>query len=194
MSQELPEWVEDRLEHDNNRDLQQRHVAEVIVNGDRPYYNVRGVRAEIKGDFDKDTVRARLDELVEQGVLREELMNRGYIYWLKEQESDWPIPPDVEVEAITNEPTVSEFFSRPHVVIASIGFLGTAIAGVVVWLGTLQSAGSITLPWSATEVLTIGLLTMLLSYLAIFSSMIVWILDKGVGELDEGLLNRFGRS
>ncbi|OIB56155.1 hypothetical protein [Natrialba sp. SSL1] len=188
MSQELPKWVEDRLEHDNSRDLQQRHVVEVVVNGDRSYYNVRFVRAEIKGDFDKDTVRSRLDELAEQGVLKTELINRGNIYWLNESKSDWPIPPDVEVEASSDEPTVSDFFSRPHVIIASIGFLGAAIAGVIVWVGTLQSGGSITLPWTATATLTAGLFAMLISYLAIFSSMIVWILDKGIGDLDLSLV------
>lgn len=193
MAQELPEWVENRLEHDNNRDLQQRHVAEVIVNSDRPYYNVRFVRAELRGDFDKDTVRSRLDELAEQGVLNTELINRGNIYWLNRSESDWPVPKDVEVGPSSDEPTVTEFFSRIYVLFASVGFLGTAIAGVVVWLGTLQSGGSITLPWSATELLTIGLLIMLASYLAIFTSMIVWILEKGIGDLDREFLERFER-
>ncbi|WMT10303.1 hypothetical protein NP511_22165 (plasmid) [Natrinema thermotolerans] len=95
---ELPEWVQDPLEIDNNRTLQQHHVAEVLVHEERPYYTIRRIKAELDGNFDRETIRDRLREMEELGVIGQESVNNGTIYWLDREESDWPIPPDVRVE------------------------------------------------------------------------------------------------
>lgn len=185
MVEDLPEWVEDRLEHDNNRRLQQRHVAEIIVNGDRPYYNVRRIRAELKGDFDNDTVRSRLNELVEQDVLATEMMNRGNIYWLKDDDSDWPIPPDVEVVPVDDELTVSEFFSQPYVAVASLGAFFAVVSGIVIWVALLQDVGAISYPLSTQTVLQWGLLLILVSLVFISASGVLWIAEKTFGSFDK---------
>lgn len=185
MSDTLPDWIIERLDFDNNRKLQQRPVAEVFIEGNRPYYNVRRIKAEIEGQYDKDTVRTRLNELVEQGILKQEQMNKGGIYWLDRPESEWPIPPDANVEPDDDEPTVSEFFGQLYVQTASIGILGATISGILIWAGSLQASNVFALPVSSTEVLSYGLTAILVSYIVIILALVIWVLERGAGDVSD---------
>jgi len=184
MDWKLPEWIEDRLEFDHNRELQQHHVAEILVHGGRPYYTIRRIRADLEGEFDRDTIRTRLSEMEELGVIKQESVNNGTVYWLNRKESEWPIPPDVKVEGDANETTVREFIAQPYVQIFALGVFFATASGIVIWYGALQSVGAVSSPFSETRLLSYGLTTILSSYLAIVTAVLVWVLQKALGTID----------
>lgn len=190
---ELPEWVQDPLEIDNNCTLQQHHVAEVLVYGERPYYTIRRIKAELDGNFDRETIRDRLREMEELGVIGQESVNNGTIYWLDREESDWPIPPDVRVEGDNSEPTVREFIGQPHVQVLAIGIFAATISGMIVWFGSLQSIGTVSSPFSTTRILSVGLTTILMSYIAIVFAFLIWVLQKGWETVEIDIAPLLGR-
>jgi len=185
--EDLPKEIESRIDTaDYDLELTQGHVALEFVHGDRPFYNVAQMHAALGRDVSTDTVRARLDELHERDVLSRQQVNNGNIYWLNQPESDWPLPPDVEVEPERDELTVNEWRQRPDVQTAA-GSVFLAIAGTAVTLiGTFQSAGYYQLPVSATDIIAAGLTAGIMSYLGLFFAGLFWIFDTP--DLDEGLL------
>ncbi|MFC6764570.1 hypothetical protein [Natrinema soli] len=193
MNSDLPEWVQEPLELDNNRELQQRHVAKVLYHGDRPYYPIRRIKAELDGEFDRDTIRERLSEMEELGVIDQESVNNGIIYWLDREESDWPIPSDVRVEGDNSDPTIQEFIGQPHIQILSIGIFAATISGMIVWFGSLQSIGTVSSPFSTTQILSVGLTSILVSYIAIVFAFLIWVLQKGWETLEIDIDQLFGR-
>lgn len=184
MEWDLPDWIEETLEFKNTRDLQQHHVAEILVHGERPYYTLRRIRADLDGEFDRDTIRSRLSEMEELGIIEQESVNNGTIYWLDQGISDWPIPPDVKVEQSSDVMTVNEFISQSYVQILAIGIFAATVSGLIIWFGSLQSAGAVSSPFSTARILSSGLTTILVSYIAIILGLLVWILQKGVGTVD----------
>lgn len=189
MSWDLPERIEERLRFDHNRDLQQHHVAEVLVHGDRPYYNIRRIESELSGKFDRGTIRDRLNEMEERGVINQERMNNGTIYWLVHEDSNWPVPPDVRVGP-ADEKTVSEFFGQSHVLFIAFGVLLSILSGPILWAGALQSGGSITTPISTQTLLSSGLSAIFFAYGFILLGILFWILEVVPREI--GLRDIFG--
>lgn len=185
--EDLPDEIASRIDTaDYDLELTQGHVALEFVHGDRSFYNVAQMHAALGRDVSTDTVRARLDELNERDVLSRQQVNNGNIYWLNQSESDWPIPPDVEVEPERDELTVNEWRQRPDVQTAA-GSVFLAIAGTAVTLiGTFQSAGYYQLLVSATDVIAVGLTAGIMSYLGLFFAGLFWIFDTP--DLDEGPL------
>lgn len=178
IDEDLPEDIESRIDTaDYDLDLTQGHVALEFVHGDRSFYNVAQMHAALGRDVSTDTVRARLDELHERDVLSRQQVNNGNIYWLNQPESDWPIPPDVEVEPERDELTVNEWRQRGDVQIAA-GSVFLAIAGTAITLiGTFQSAGHYQLPVAPAEVIAVGLTAGIMSYLGLFFAGLFWIFD-----------------
>lgn len=185
--EDLPDEIASRIDTaDYDLELTQGHVALEFVHGDRSFYNVAQMHAALERDVSTDTVRARLDELNERDVLSRQQVNNGNIYWLNQSESDWPIPPDVEVEPERDELTVNEWRQRPDVQTAA-GSVFLAIAGTAVTLiGTFQSAGYYQLPVSPTDVIAVGLTAGIMSYLGLFFAGLFWVFDTP--DLDEGPL------
>lgn len=185
--EDLPDEIASRIDTaDYDLELTQGHVALEFVHGDRSFYNVAQMHAALGRDVSTDTVRARLDELNERDVLSRQQINNGNIYWLNQSESDWPIPPDVEVEPKRDDLTVNEWRQRPDVQTAA-GSVFLAIAGTAVTLiGTFQSAGYYQLPVSATDVISVGLTAGIMSYLGLFFAGLIWIFDTP--DLEEGPL------
>lgn len=185
--EDLPDEIASRIDTvDYDLELTQGHVALEFVHGDRPFYNVAQMHAALGRDVSTDTVRARLNELHERDVLSRQQVNNGNIYWLNQPESDWPIPPDAEVEPDRGELTVNEWRQRPDVQTAA-GSVFLAIAGTAVTLiGTFQSAGYYQLPVSATDVISVGLTAGIMSYLGLFFAGLIWIFDTP--DLEEGPL------
>ncbi|MFB6070512.1 MAG: hypothetical protein ABEJ76_05755 [Halanaeroarchaeum sp.] len=140
---ELPEWIEDKLEFNTDRRLQQRHVAEVFFEEDeRPFLTRRQVQSRLKGDYTRGPVIERLKELVEIGVLENDPQSGGDLYWLSNDKSEWPIPPDVTVEPVEDEMTVSEFFSLESIQV-TLGGIGSILLGSwLVWIGGFMGAGN----------------------------------------------------
>lgn len=174
----LPDWIESRIEKGSyDMDLTQRHVALEFVHGDRPFYNVAQMHAALGSDVTSDTVRSRMDELHERDVLVRQQLNNGNVYWLNNDESDWPIPPDVEVEPKTEELTVSEWRQKPYVQIAA-GSVLLAIVGTAITLaGTFQAGGYYQLPVSANSIIAFGLTAGITSYFGLFLAGVIWVFD-----------------
>lgn len=186
MPRELPDWILNRLELNPRVELTQRAVIEIIYHGNRPFYNVRRVKGELEDEYDRDTVRARLNELVELGVLRSEQINRGDIYWLNNDKSDWPVPPDVTVETVDESLRVSELMSRWYTEVAAIAILTIIFGSAVIWVGTLGLLDVVTLPFPSAESISVGLTSILLSYILIGTAIVGGAIEfgvKGEGEL-----------
>jgi hypothetical protein len=181
---ELPDWVETRIDTpDSNRSITQYQVVKEFVKGDRPYYNVSRMHAAVGGNVSTDTVQSRMDELVERDVLKSEKVNNGYIYWLDDEDSDWPIPPDVAVEPEHSEPTVSEWKSNGYVQLAAFSLTIVVIGTAVTLLGTFQAGGFYRTPWEASEIIAVGLSAGIVSYFGLLLSGLLWVFD--VDELPE---------
>lgn len=180
MDWDLPEWIENKLDINRNRDIQQHHVAELMVNGDRPYYNIDRLEADL--DASDDTIRERLREMGNKGVVKKEDVNNGNVYWINYDESQWPIPPDTDVEGSTDEQTVTEFFGQRYVVFMAVGVLMSMIAGPIIWMGTFQAGGQLALPLQAENVLAGGLLAIFFAYAFILIGILVWVIDKGFSD------------
>lgn len=180
---ELPDWVASRIEEPNyNKDLTQRGVAQEFVHGDRPFYNVSQMHAALGGSVSDDTVRSRLKELNERDVLQLQEVNNGKIYWLDMPESNWPIPPDVDVEPKTTEITLSEWRSQTHIQTAAASILIAILGTAVTLVGVFQTGGYYQLPISGSELITYGLSAALMSYVGLFASGAMWIFAQSAPE------------
>lgn len=119
---ELPDDLAPKVEFDEQYEVQDHHVVEVFLQSEPPYLSVGQVAAEL--DMSKQGVRNRLATLEELDVLDSAPGANGRIYWLQDDRSDWPIPPDVAVESVSDETTVAELWARRHV---KLGVLSTGL-------------------------------------------------------------------
>lgn len=172
---ELPDWIASRIDTpDNDRSLTQYQVSKEFVKDKRPYYNVSRMHAALGGGVSTDTVQSRLDELVQRDVLKSEKVNNGFIYWVDYDDSDWPIPSDVEVEPKRTEPTVSEWKRFNYVQTAAFSLLLAVIGTAITLLGTFQIEGYYTTPFAPSEIIAWGLTFGILSYFGLFISGLLW--------------------
>jgi hypothetical protein len=176
---ELPDDIESRLDTANfDKELTQKHVALEFVYGDRPFYNVAQMHAALGNDVSTDTVRTRMDELHERDILERQIINNGNVYWLKSEDSDWPIPPDVEVEPERTEPTVTEWRQEPHIQISAGSILLAVLGTAVVLVGTFQTGGYYQLPFPATDIIAAGLSLGIFSYIGFLLAGVAWVFGQ----------------
>lgn len=176
--EDLPDEIASRIDPiDYDKDLTQRNVALEFVHGDRPYYNVTKMQAAVGSEVSTDTVRARLEELHERDILKRERINNGDIYWLDCEESDWPVPRDVEVEPEQTEPTISEWRQRDYVQVAALSVTLAVIGTAITLIGTFQAGEYYQLPIATGDILAVGLSIGLMSYFGLFLAGLVWIFD-----------------
>jgi hypothetical protein len=180
MIDELPSDLTEPLDDDFQNDLMQRHVLEVLLEGERAFYSISQVEQSL--DASRETIRDRLNEMVELGVLKKDAINNGDIWWINQPESEHPIPPDVTVHPEKQEQTVSELFDRIPVRIAGIAVTCSVVGGVIVSVGALGTL--MPLPVETDYLIALGLASMFVSYLLFLMSAIVWLLDKSL--LPEG--------
>jgi hypothetical protein len=117
-----------------------------------------------------------MSELCERGVLKKETVNTGSVYWLDREDSEWPLPPDVEVEPKREEPTVQEWIRRPYALVGVLSILASLLGSMVLIIGVLQSSGSFQSPLSVTRILTYGITMGMMSVSGIALSFIMWLL------------------
>ncbi|WP_255169430.1 hypothetical protein [Natrononativus amylolyticus] len=92
---ELPPWIDERLDPDLNRKLSQRHVVETMVGAERPFFSAEQVRARVRPDVSRETVRNRLNELREIDVVSAETYPDSItLYYVNHPESNWPLSPE----------------------------------------------------------------------------------------------------
>lgn len=158
---DLPNRIHEKLGEPNaDYELQPHAVAQVFVEAEEPYLTRRQVQSRLNGEYDKKTVLSRLDLLVELDVLRADVHPGGTIYWLETETSEWPIPPDVDVEPLREDVTVVEFVNKNSVRAAAIGI------GAVMLSSLLQFGGVALANFTvATKLMAISYL---LGYLLLF--------------------------
>lgn len=165
---DLPEEIEEELGPPNyDFELTPHAVAQVFVEEEvRPFLTRRQVEQRLAGGFDKSTVNTRLSELVELDILGQDTHKNGTLYWLKHEDSAWPVPPDVDVEPIRDEPTVGEFFRRQPVKLSAFGIAANLFATILVWFGGLLGGSGFTIPIITPTVMIIsGLLLIMVGWI-----------------------------
>jgi len=176
----LPSEDRDRIDADHDETLIEP-IAEILYRRDRPWYTRDQIRIRLKEEYNNDvtnpTIDERLDDLLEIELIKRERIGQTDIFYYNSDDSEWPIPPDVEVEPANDEMTVSEFFGKTYVQWAGMGVLAILFGGIIMWLGSLQASNAIALPFNSSEILAIGLLTFLISYGLLLISVLVAILD-----------------
>ncbi|ELY40060.1 helix-turn-helix domain-containing protein [Natronorubrum tibetense] len=91
----LPPWIDTRIDDDLNKKLTQRHVVETMFAADRPYFSAEQIRARVRPDVSKETVRLRLNELLEMDVIAVETYPESItLYYINHPESQWPLSPE----------------------------------------------------------------------------------------------------
>ncbi|ELY96256.1 hypothetical protein [Natrialba taiwanensis] len=91
----LPPWVENRIEHNLDKKLTQRHVVETMLEAERPYFSAEQIRVRVQPDVSKETVRLRLNELRERDVIAADTYPESItLYYLNHPESNWPLSPE----------------------------------------------------------------------------------------------------
>ncbi len=70
----LPSWVSRELENDRkvNTKLTDKHVVETMHEAGRPRFSVQQIRDRVRPDVSKVTVRNRLRDLEERGIVATE--------------------------------------------------------------------------------------------------------------------------
>jgi hypothetical protein len=177
MESELSDDIETALEFDPNKEVQDRHIVEVFVDSDRPYLSRKQVQQEI--DLSSQGTRGRLEALEEQGVLDSDVAGGGRLYWIADERSGWPIPPDVDVEPTRDEETVTEFVSRFPVQVTGLGLALMLLGAVLTTLFTLALAYEVTVPVVGTSQLLVWAIGAVFVGIAFcVGGMATWILNR----------------
>lgn len=91
----LPTWIDDRLDPTLDRKLTQRHVVDVMLESDRPFFSITQLQSRVGPTVSGETVRNRLDELREIDVVAAETYPETItLYYVNHPESRWPLSPD----------------------------------------------------------------------------------------------------
>lgn len=177
MTDDIPEWIEDRLEFDPGKEVQDSHIVRVFLDSDRPYLTRKQVENEI--GLSSQETRDRLLDLEERGLLRSEAAGGGRIYWIDDEKSAWPIPPDVEVEPVTDELTVAEVFSRQPVQFAAVGILVMIAGALLTTLFVVALAYDISLVLFETEQLLLwAIMAVFVGIAFCFGGLTVWAMER----------------
>lgn len=140
----LPDWIEEKLYVNEDYGVQLHFYVEAFLETDDPWLSVSYISSEL--GVSRVTTRKQLTKLDELGILDSDTGANGRIYWVHDNRSDYPIPPDVEVEPMEepDELTVSELTDRGDVMLglgatvaALIGslFIAVAIASAIIGVG-----------------------------------------------------------
>lgn len=137
---EMPPWIDEKIRFSNEREVQDHHILQTFREKEKPFISVSTLTSE--HGIGKGGMRKRLAALVELDILESTAGANGHVYWIKDDRSDWPIPPDVEVEPVddSDELTVSEVVDRDYTrawgiavvaAFAASGLLTISLAGLV---------------------------------------------------------------
>lgn len=160
----LPPWISEQLPEVGrvNTKLSQKHIVESMYRADRPFFSLKQIQQRIKPDVSKVTVRNRLDELDERGVVATETFENSLtLYYINHPESEWPLSPEGE-RALKGESDgtanpLREFLQHPRIhlifreeLLRSIAWAGLSLFG---WAILISSSNQL----SATVWTVIGL-------------------------------------
>ncbi|WP_222917315.1 hypothetical protein [Natrinema sp. SYSU A 869] len=91
----LPTWIDERIDPTLDKKLTQRHVVEVMIESDRPFFSIQQLQSRVSPTVSKETVRNRLNELREIDVVAAETYPETItLYYVNHPESPWPLSPE----------------------------------------------------------------------------------------------------
>lgn len=174
---DLPDEIEEKLPVDNSYDVQYHHYLKAILDQDEPWASVSTIeRATGKSD---ETVRTRLADLEKLDVVGSGPGANGYIYWIKREKSEWPIPPDCEVDPVdeNEELSVSDLADRRDVSLAAgaVFFALYASLAIAVPLGDAIAGVGILSPQLADTLILTGFATAVGAVLFGVAALGVWV-------------------
>jgi Fe2+ or Zn2+ uptake regulation protein len=164
----LPPWISEQLPEDGrvNTKLTQQHVIESMNQAERPFFSLQQIQQQIKPDVSKVTVRNRLDELEERGIIATNTFDKSLtIYYINHPESEWPLSPEgkqaLNGESVGTADPLGDFLQHPRVrqifreeLLRSIGWAGLGLFG---WAILVSSSSQ--LPVAIWTVLGLPILT-----------------------------------
>lgn len=175
----LPDDIRDRIDADPEGTLLEP-IAEILYEKrDRPFFSKRHIESRLRDRYNQETttktIGDRLDELMaDEWVTRKRVGGTDIFYW-NDDASEWPIPPDVEVEPKRLEPTVSEWFDRDYVTYA-VGAIAVILVGsIITFVALFDAAGvyDLPIPLDASVLFGLAFWAIVISYLALLYS--AWI-------------------
>jgi len=139
----LPPWLSEQLPEDRrvNTKLTQQHVIETMHQANRPFFSLQQIQQRIKPDVSKVTVRNRLTELEEHGIIATEKFDDSItLYYINHPESGWPLSPEgkqaLNGESAETANPLREFLQHPRVhlifreeLLRSIAWAGLSLFG-----------------------------------------------------------------
>jgi len=170
-----PDWIDKRLQQNLRNKLTQSHVVDTMLESERPFFSITQVKAELKPDVDRGTVRNRLTELQELDIVSEQAYSGVSLFHINHPESDWPLTPEgkraldgeTRLETISPKDLITLQDSKA---IDTIALSGLYLVGIMVVLAGVMSAAGIPGPVeSSHQVLTAAILLFML----IFSILLV---------------------
>ncbi|MFD1635312.1 hypothetical protein ACOZ4L_15720 (plasmid) [Haloplanus ruber] len=180
----LPHDVRTKLKtdprHVSGNELLPAEVALTMYENDRPIWTASQMQSELDTSHGKETVRKKLNTLDEVEVCESMPANNGRIYWWSDDRSDWPIPPDIIVDG-QQELTVAELINPWYSKVGLIGLLVPALAGIPLLVGIFAIGGTISIPVSGTELLSMGMIAIVLSYILLAYAGLIGIVQWATG-------------
>ncbi|NLV05301.1 hypothetical protein GOC83_04030 [Haloarcula rubripromontorii] len=181
----LPDDAREELKTDISNtqanELLTAEVAEFILSQERPIWSSSAIMKKLDGDWSRAVVKDKLKDLEERGFCNSLEAGTGRIYWWDHDETDWPRPPDVTLEADPSL-SVSDALEPHYVQLGIVALAFPTVASIPVFLGVFSLGGSLTLPISGESLLSLGLLTIILCYMLLVYSVIVGAIDYATPE------------
>jgi hypothetical protein len=179
MTAEIPPSIEEEMEFDASKEVQDSHLVEVFVESDRPFLSRRRVQNEI--GLSSQGTRDRLSDLEEREILDSAAAGGGRIYWIRNDKSEWPIPSDVDVEPVSDDLTVSELLQRQPVQFAGVGLILMIAGALFTTLFTMALAYDVSLPVFGTQQLLLWALGSVFVGVAFcLGGAVVWMIDRAL--------------
>lgn len=153
----LPAWIEDRIDPTLEKKLTQRHVVEVMLEAERPFFSIQQLQALVGPTVSKETVRNRLNELREIDVVAAETYPETItLYYVNHPESNWPLSPEGQRALAYDSPletlSLRDFLRlRNPAGIRTLVLAGFQLSLVLFCAGIVTAVFGIDAPVSATS-------------------------------------------
>lgn len=154
------------LEVNPSYDLQQRDVARVMLSADQPYFSIEQLRSRLKSNPSQQTIRRRLSELDELGIVTTEEFRNHSLYCINDARSAWGVPGDLPGAEAFERATLRDLatFRAPRTLKQGVQHAG-AFAMYLVLLGAVVASLGVSAPISSSNgFITAALLLMIAVY------------------------------
>jgi hypothetical protein len=155
-----------KLELNPSFDLQQRRVAEIMMREDQPVFSVHQIRSHLKNDPSSQTIRRRLSELAELGIVNTNEYRNLTLYSINDSRSNWAVPGDLTGGTHEKEVTLMDLvrFQAPHTLKQAVSYAG-GLSLYLIFLGVISEFWNLSPPISSSnEFVTAALLLMFSIY------------------------------